>query len=155
MRSKERLEEPMWHYDIMGEINKELRFNQDILRFMVVKTDDLPPLKDLEGIEEKSKEQYASRTHGREGQKIEKSREAIVLDKNRKFKAPKVEEVKAVEIKATETKDIKPAKKDVKEVKEVKAEEIIEEKPKKKSVKKEEGILGDDIDEKLDEILNI
>ncbi|KKP67945.1 MAG: Translation initiation factor IF-2 [Candidatus Moranbacteria bacterium GW2011_GWE1_35_17] len=153
--SKDEREELFPDYDIMGEINKELRFNQDILRFMVVKTDDLPPLKDLEGIEEKSKEQYASRTHGREGQKIEKSREAIVLDKNRKFKAPKVEEVKAVEIKATETKDIKPAKKDVKEVKEVKAEEIIEEKPKKKSVKKEEGILGDDIDEKLDEILNI
>lgn len=151
--SKDEREELFPDYDIMGEINKELRYNQDILRFMLVKTDDLPPLKDLENIDEKAKAQFGTREQGnRENRKFVKPQEKVAV----KEEAPKVSEVKTapvVEVKEPKVEEVK-----TEEVKpeEVKVEEVaVEEKPKKKTKKKEEEILGDDIDEKLDEILNI
>lgn len=145
--SKDERDELFPDYDIMGEINKELRFNQDVLRFMVVKTDDLPPLKDLENIEERNKEQFLSREPKREFRKIEKvdSRPVIkekVAEVKKEVSAPvQIEEKKEIEVKESEVKEIKA--------------ELSQEKPKKKAKKKEDDILGDDIDEKLDEILNI
>jgi len=133
-------------YDIMGEMNKELRFNQDVLRFMLIKSDDLPPLKDLEIADEKNKGQFSIAGTKREEKKVElPKKEEIVPTKEVvaeiKKEEIKVEEVKVEEVKKEETKE---------------AVEEVAEKPKKKSKKKEEeGILGDDIDEKLDEILNI
>lgn len=159
--SRDERDEMEADYDIMGEINKELRFNQDILRYMVVKTDDLPPLKDLEGIEEKSKEQYAAREGSRSGQRNEKPREKVAaapqvrkFEKKAEIAAPKVAEVK--EVKAETVAEVKEPKVEAVKIEEVKtADEVVEEKPKKKAKKKEDEILGDDIDEKLDEILNI
>lgn len=145
--SKDERDELYPDYDIMGEINKELRFNQDILRFMVVKTDDLPPLKDLENIEEKNREQYAAREPKRDTRRTE----IAVSDKREVKKVVKEvakEEKPPVVKEEVEIKEIKES-----EVKEIKTE--LSEEPKKKTKKKEEGILGDDIDEKLDEILNI
>ncbi len=161
--SKDERDELFPDYDIMGEINKELRFNQDILRYMVMKTDDLPPLKDLEGIEEKSKEQYAAREGNRNGQRKEKPREKVAATPQVKkvekeavvaLKTPAVKKVE--EVKVETAIEIKDPKTEIVKAEEIKIEEdVINEKPKKKSKKKEDNILGDDIDEKLDEILNI
>lgn len=152
--SKDERDELFPDYDIMGEINKELRYNQDILRFMVVKTDDLPPLKDLEVADDKYRNQQSVAKEFKSEQKM------------RKFEKPKVEpkkeEVKIVEKnEIKEEVEVKPKEKveevrteDVKEAKEA----AVEEKPKKKTKKKEDKediSLGDDIDQKLDEILNI
>lgn len=158
--SRDERDEMEVDYDIMGEINKELRFNQNILRFMVVKTDDLPPLKDLEGIEERSKEQFAARgDYNRGGQRNDRPREKspVVMDKKVQAKetpAVKVAEVKEVP-KVAEVKEVEIEEPKIEKADEKIETEAVEEKPKKKSKKKEEGILGDDIDEKLDEILNI
>lgn len=144
--SKDERDELFPDYDIMGEINKELRFNQDIIRFMVVKTDDLPPLKDLELVEEKSKEQNFKR----EEKFVVKSKNEKVIpakeDKKEEFKKVKAEE----KVKKAE----KVASVKEEEVSKVSAE-LLENKSKSKSAKKDKEILGDDIDEKLDEILNI
>ncbi|MFA6184027.1 MAG: 30S ribosomal protein S6 [Parcubacteria group bacterium] len=147
--TRDEREEMSLDYDIMGEMNKELRFNQDILRFMLVKTDNLPPLKDLEIADEKNKGQF-SMTAGtrREEKKVEApKKEVIPVEKVvTEAKEEKKEETK------TEVVKVKENKEEV--AKETKKE--ITEKPKKKAKKKEEDeILGDDIDEKLDEILNI
>lgn len=79
-------------YDIMGEINKELRFNQNLLRYILIKTDDLPPLKDLELSEEKVAEEK------QRIQKEEKPKEEKITKKLKKKKAEVVlaekEEVK-------------------------------------------------------------
>lgn len=149
--SKDERDELYPDYDIMGEINKELRFNQDILRYMVVKTDDLPPLKDLEIAEEKARGQVNPRDNRRESSAPRGASVAPV-------KVAPVKEEKIVE-KIAEEKKEEPVVKEIKEKKvekEIVSEEAVE-KPKKVSKKKEkeEGILGDDIDEKLDEILNI
>lgn len=157
--SKDERDELFPDYDIMGEINKELRFNQEILRYMVVKTDDLPPLKDLEIIDERS----AAQARGRDDRRGETRTEPL------KITPPKVQEVKTEEVKVVEKvvekkEEVAPEPK--KEIEEKKAEvvveevkevaEVKEEKPKKKTKKKEEKILDDDdIDGKLDEILNI
>jgi len=160
--SKDERDEQFPDYDIMGEINKELRFNQEILRYMVVKTDDLPPLKDLEIIDERS----AAQARGREDRRTETRTTPL------KVTPPKVQEVKAEEVKVVEkkeevvaepVKEVKEKKEEVaieeavkEEVIEAEAEEVKEVKPKKKTKKKEEKILDDDdIDGKLDEILNI
>lgn len=148
--SKDEREELFPDYDIMGEINKELRFNQSILRYMVVKTDDLPPLKDLDVAEEKSKME----PRVKEEKKVEAKApvDKVVKEEKKIEKESKTEVVAEVK---KETSKIEEVKEDEK-VKEI-VEEVKEEKPKKKKAKKEkeEGILGDDIDEKLDEILNI
>lgn len=135
-------------YDIMGEINKELRFNQDILRYMLVKTDDLPPLKDLEVIEEKDKKEFKSQEEKKEPIK----REVKIEEKKEVIVAEAKEEV--IETKKEEKKE-KTVKEEVKEIEEAEEFQEKEEKPKKKTKKKETETLGDDIDEKLDEILNI
>lgn len=162
--SRDERDEMESDYDIMGEINKELRFNQEILRYMLVKTDDLPPLKDLENIEEKNKEQYLARETKRDVKKVvapvvakREVKEAVKEAKEevREDKKEAVEkEVKKEDVKEEAKKEAKVEEVKEAEVKEIKAE-LSQEKPKKKTKKKEEGILGDDIDEKLDEILNI
>jgi len=149
--SKDERDELYPDYDIMGEINKELRFNQDILRYMVVKIDDLPPLKDLEIAEEKARGQVNPNRR----ESSAPSRGASVAP----IKMAPVKEEKIVEKVVEENKEEVAKVEEVKEdkiEKEIVSEEAVE-KPKKVSKKKEkeEGILGDDIDEKLDEILNI
>lgn len=149
--SKDEREELYPDYDIMGEINKELRFNQNLLRYILIKTDDLPPLKDLELSEEKFAEEK------REFKKEEKPKEEKITEKVEEKKAEVVvadkEEVKKEEIKESKKEKVaeKREKNEESAPKEKKAE------PKKKVAKKKEAenILGDDIDEKLDEILNI
>lgn len=146
--SKDEREELFPEYDIMGEINKELRFNQSILRYMVVKTDDLPPLKNLDVVEEKGKAEVKTKEEKREEPK------ASVKEVKREEKKVEKEEIAPKAKK--ETPQVEEVKEEEAKVKEI-VEEVKEEKPKKKRAKKdkEEGILGDDIDEKLDEILNI
>lgn len=142
-------------YDIMGEINKELRFNQDILRYMVVKTDDLPPLKDLELIEEKPRGQFAPRDSRREESKPMEKKVYKTQEVKKEVAAKK--EVEAPVVVAAPVQAVAEKVEEVKEVEEVKAVEEVKEvkSPKKKTKKKDDEILGDDIDEKLDEILNI
>lgn len=174
--SKDEREEKFPDYDIMGEINKELRFNQEIIRYMIVKTDDLISFEELRIAQEKAQGQAASRDFKREDgpRKFEKK----PMARKEVFRKPK-EEVKEVakeeikkEVPAPKSASEEPVKKEeieevvqevvkketkkkIKEVKKAKEDKIEKKESKKKVAKKEEGILGDDIDEKLDEILNI
>lgn len=147
--SKDEREENFPDYDIMGEINKELRFNQDILRYMLVKTDDLPSLKELELAEEKNREDAKfNRDEKRVDTRAQKVAPLKVQEKKEEIVKEEKAEVKEEIVAAKEEKEEIAAAVEEEEV-------VVEEKPKKKSKKKEEEILGDDIDEKLDEILNI
>ena len=153
--SKDEREELYPDYDIMGEINKELRFNQNLLRYILIKTDDLPPLKDLEMSEEKVAEEK------REFKKEEKPKEEKITERVEEKKA-EVIAVEKEELKKEEIQEVKEEKEEEKTAeKEKKVEEVAPKEkkaePKKKVAKKKEAenILGDDIDEKLDEILNI
>jgi len=157
--SRDERDEVKNDYDIMGEINKELRFNQDLLRFMIVKTDDLPPLQDLINAEEKNAKTFSKeRKFGKEesSQKVEEKKPEV------KKEAPKKEEVKEEAPKVKEVKEEKAEAKEKtkeemkEEKKEEKKAEKKEAKKKEKKEKEDDGLMSDsDIDEKLDEILNI
>ncbi|MEF3692366.1 MAG: 30S ribosomal protein S6 [Candidatus Moraniibacteriota bacterium] len=152
--SKDEREELYPDYDIMGEINKELRFNQNLLRYILIKTDDLPPLKDLELSEERVTEEK------REFRKEEKPKVEKITEKVEEKKA-EVVTVEKEEVKEEQVEEVEEVKEEKAEKKEEKIEEAAPKEkkaePKKKVAKKKEAenILGDDIDEKLDEILNI
>ena len=114
----------------VDEITKELNLNNDVLRFIVVKTDELPELRKSE-LETKTEESFDK-----------------TQDKKEEVKEVKKEESKK-EVRKEEVKKEESKKKEVKE-EEVKKEELKKEGKKEKKTKSKE-----EFDKKLDEILNI
>jgi ribosomal protein S6 len=131
--------------DFIGEITKDLNFNQDLLRFIIVKADELPSLEELE---ELVKEAAEAKKDGRRDFNKEtshrKERTATPVKK-----APVVKEEKDASSKA----EVKEVKKETPTKEEKK--ETPKEKPKKKKEESKDDISEDNIDEKLDEILDI
>ena len=146
-------------YDIMGEINKELRFNQDLLRFMIVKTDDLPSLQDLINAEEKNAKAFSKdRKFVKEDTSRKAEEKKPEAKKEVKEESPKAEEVKEekVEEKKESKEEVKEEKKEEKKVEKKPAKKKEAKKEDKKKEKEDDELMSDsDIDEKLDEILNI
>jgi ribosomal protein S6 len=144
--------------DVVAEITKKMNLNNDVLRFIMVKTDDLPELKTEEELKEE-KDMIQKEKEERE-EKREKKEEKKTVRKAKKEVVKKKEEKEEVVEEKKEKKEEKVEKKEEKE--EVAKEEVVkEEKKEKKEVKKEktekksEEKEDEDIDKKLDEILNM
>ncbi|MFC1645046.1 30S ribosomal protein S6 [Patescibacteria group bacterium] len=125
--------------DAVSEITGELNLNNDVLRFIVVKTDELPELRESEldsngKVVEKKVEEKRSRPVKR-----------TLRKEAREVKKEEVKEVKKEEVKKEEVK-----KEEVK--KEVKKEEV---KDDKKNDSKKEPESKEEFDKKLDDLLNI
>lgn len=125
---------------IVEKIKKDLNLQQDITRYIIVKTDELPPLKQDVTPEQQEKNQ---------------------MEEKDTIKQEEVEKI----LSEKETSDTPQKKEEVKEEprKEESAEKKIEKEEKKKEVKeeeykdeeKDEKSTLEDLDKKLDEILNI
>ncbi|MDX9855330.1 MAG: 30S ribosomal protein S6 [Parcubacteria group bacterium] len=122
--------------NLVGKITKEVGFNQDILRFIIVKADEIPSLKELEKSEKGAREENRDLKKELAAKKFAKEKKSLTEDKEKVFSKDKKE---------SGTKE--------------KVEKVVSESPKieEKKGKKEEksDISEDNIDEKLDEILNI
>lgn len=138
--------------DFISDMTKDLNFNQDILRFIIVKSDELLSFEELEAVDQETKRE-------KEGfKKDAPARQERIVTPKKEAPAKKEEPKKEIE----EAKEEAPAKKEkveekTEEVKEdapVKEEEKEEDKKENKKDKKND-ISEDNIDEKLDEILNI
>lgn len=145
--TKDEREEKYPEKDFVVEMTKDLNFNQDVLRFIIVKADELVSFEELENLEEDNK---------REKEGFKKSNRVVkeVSKKEEKIISPKEEDITPKEEKVEEAlKEEIPAEEKIKEKAE---EEIKEEKSDKKEGKEDKNDISEDnIDEKLDEILNI
>lgn len=147
--SKDEIEEKYSGKDFIGEMTKDLNFNQDILRFIVVKADELLNFEELKEFDEKTErvkqnyktEALAGKKETAAPSKNEESgkKSADSFDKPSSQKGSKTEV--ADKKKNVEKKKEKPEEK---EDKKLSADE-----------NKEGDISEENIDEKLDEILNI
>jgi|GEM_PF-1096408 ribosomal protein S6 len=189
--SKDEIDEKYPEKDFIGEITSDLNFSQDVLRFMIVKAEEIPDLKDLEVAgEDKDLEKEGDSIHSKDtrvkDEKVKEdkdvSKESQVLP-NAEEKDVTKEEVVLEEEKVVAKEDKVALEEDKKES-EVEKEDVQvaedesveaegeskvaslgteedskEEAPKKKKKKKEkkekDEISEENIDEKLDEILNI
>lgn len=142
--------------DIVSEITKEMNLNNDVLRFVIVKSDDLPELREGGELSAAKKDEVKaddSKSKVKKERVVEskvESKKSEKKDESKKKAESKEEEVedKKVEEKKeelVETKDESPKSKDD-DVKEKKVE-------KKKEEKKKES--AEDFDKKLDEIIKI
>ncbi len=156
--------------DFIGDMTRDLNFNQDVLRFIIVKADELPSLEELKKklAEEKAEKETAD---GKKDENVVKSVKSVGKDKDEKKKVvaekettdkKEEDENEKDEVKVDEQKEAKEEKDEKKEEEkeekkeEEKKEEKVEKKEgEKKEKKKKDEITEDDIDEKLDEILNI
>lgn len=113
--------------DVVGEITKKMNLNNDVLRFIVVKTDDLPEL-----VKDES-----------EAKEVKEEKKTEAPKKNVVVKKPKKERVKE-EVKGEKKEEEKPAS-------DKSSDEVKPAFDKSSDEVKEE----EDIDKKLDEILNM
>ena len=143
--------------DFIGEMTVDLNFNQNVLRFVIVKTDDLPSLAEAIKREEKRIQENKNNRENNNDKKSEKrytfkkQEERKPLDKKdtEVVEKKEVPKEKVEKVKKTAKKDV--VKKDVEKVEKEKTEKDAE----IKANKKVEKISEQDIDDKLDEILNI
>lgn len=160
---KDDLEENFSGVNFIGEITKELNFNPDILRFVIVKTDDVPELSVLKKKEADMKKEIDTNNGKRDfNNRGLANRKFVKKDETKKSKSETNVEEKKVEDKKEENKSEKKEsvatkKETVKNKKEnLKKEKEIVEKKKKKVVQKDTNKVSEkSIDDKLDEILNI
>jgi len=163
--------------DFINEMTKELNFNKDLLRFIIVKADELTSFEELEESEKVASEE---RRGGREGGKREVKKpirnatlivaggESSAREEKVAAPAPVKEKVKEETVIKEDSSDTEVGK--VEEKKEEVPKTEVKEKEEKEEEKKEEkkparnavptvadgdDISEDNIDEKLDEILNI
>ena len=146
--------------DIISKITNKLNLYPDVLRFIMVNTDELPELKEREEQIKKAQEKAEGKEGRREERKeitSEKRKESAVKFKKAKeakisaqdSQKEKKEETKAVE-KSEETEKDEEAEKGKK-----KAEKTEEPEKKKEGKEKKNEVDQEDIDKKLEEILNI
>jgi len=144
--SKNERDEKYPEKDFISEMTKDFNFNQDILRFIFVKADELPSLEELkEQVKEASEERRGNQRNEKEFRKETQVRKKIVTPAKKKMKKKA-----SVEIKVKKEK----IEKKIKVEKKIKKELPIKNGAKKKKELKND-ISEDNIDEKLDEILNI
>lgn len=135
----EREEQGLVDKDIVSDINTKLLQNRDVLRFLITRADQLPAL-------------------GAEVKKEEKPRQEKQVFKKENIKKEEVKkeikkEEKVAQIKEDDKIEEEKVKEEAVSVETPTDEEEKSVKEKKKKEKKEK--VKDDIDEKLDEILNI
>ena len=149
----EREEKDIPNKDIVAEINTKLLQNRDILRFIITRADQLPELKAETKKEEKSgqpRQNFRREEAKREIAKTEKVEKKEEVKEEKKEEAVVSPEVEAPIKKKASVKKVE------KEEKSDKIEEKKEKKNEKKvSDKKKKTVKENDIDKKLDEILNI
>lgn len=186
---KDEREEKFPGVDFIGKMTEDLNFNQDILRFIIVKAEELLPLSEMQEKDLQKEREYEEKDKTAEGNdkvgesEAEKKKKAMTEAKETSAKTVatkkddgddvenmlKSEKGKNKENKETETearnekekeeagkaKETDVADKTKKAKAKNDADEEAEKQIKKKSANKRKEISEDEIDEKLDEILNI
>ncbi len=139
--------------DFIGNITRKLNLQDNILRFIIVKAEELPPLENKEIAEIKpAKDKKENLKNNKEESKIEKKKTDSKTKKTETTKLKKEDKIEKKEVdKNKETKA--EVKKDILEEKDKMSSQNTENKKKEDSTL--ESDKGDDIDKKLEEILNI
>ncbi len=156
---KDERDEKFSGIDFIGEITKELNFNQEVLRFVIVKTDDVPNLSELKKKEAEMKKEIDTSNEKRNFNNRESiNRKFVKKNETKKSSSGTKVEEKKEEDKSEKKETVVMKKKTVKTKNESlkKEKKIVKKNTKKKMEKKDvDKISEKNIDDKLDEILNI
>ncbi|HFC76890.1 MAG TPA: 30S ribosomal protein S6 [Candidatus Moranbacteria bacterium] len=160
--NKDEREEKFSGIDFIGEITKELNFDENVLRFVIVKADDVPALSEIIKKEEASRNKVEARGENEFTKKMPAKKTFVKKDVPKEKETEKKTVIKKAEKKDVEKKEdrsvikkeVKKSKKEEpKKEKKVESKKIV--KSKKETDKDTDKISEKNIDDKLDEILNI
>lgn len=143
------------YQEVLNKIKKKINLSEDVARYVIINAGDLPALEELD-YKKEDREEKNPKSEEKKILNKEEAEEILVKSKKEKEMEDKIQQPEDnLGKKQNKDLDKKEAEKEIREKAEKKKEDNIEGDKEKEEGKKDDKVSLDELDEKLDEILNI